>query len=147
MTTFKLTTLVVALAAALTLASTAMGKGGGGGGEGGGASCAQIVDFSATPGSVDGQPTLTTSYSVNNACVDHENMSAAALDYSNSTTGFVGRAVTMLPYGPNTYTSAAAKVTPGTTYTTRLTVYTPGGKVADTRTVSVTIPAALAPAA
>ena len=139
MKTFKLTTLVVTIATALALASTAMGKGGG-------ASCAQILDFGLTPGSVNGQPVLTTSYSVNNACVDHENMSAAALDYRNSATSFVGRAVTMLPYGPSTYTSGAANVTPGTTYTTTLTVYTPGGKVADTRTVSVTIPA-LTPAA
>jgi len=139
MTTFKLTTLVVALAAALALASTAMGKGG--------ASCAQILDFSLTPSYVDGQPVLTTSYSINNACVDHENMSAAALDYRNSATGFTGRAVTMLSYGLNTYSSAPANVTPGVSYTTTLTVYAANGKVADTRTQTVTIPAALAPAA
>jgi len=47
----------------------------------------------------------------------------------------------MLPYGPSTYASAAASVTPGVSYTVTLTVYTPGGKVGDTRTLTVTIPA------
>jgi hypothetical protein len=139
MTTFKLSTLVLALAAMLALASTAMAKGGG--------TCAQILDFSVTPGSLDGGPVLTTSYSIDNACVDHEKMSVASLDYSNSTTGFVGRAVTMLSYGLNSYTSVPATVAAGTTYTTTLTVYAPSGKIADTRTQTVTIPAALPSAA
>jgi len=136
MTAFKFGTLLLTLVAALSLASTAMAKGGGGGG----ASCVQIGDFSLTPGVVDGRPVLTTSYSVTNTCVDHENMSAAAIDYRNST-GFVGRALTMLPYGPFTFTSAAAAVTPGVSYTETLTVYTPGGKVGDTRTLTVAVPA------
>ena len=136
--TFTLSTLLAALLAALALSSTALAKGGGGG-----SSCVQIVDFSLTPGSVGDQPTLTTSYAVNNACVDHENMSAAALDYSNSATGLVGRAVNMLPYGTSTYTGNAAPVTAGATYTITLTVYTPGGKIADTRTLSVAIASAL----
>ena len=139
MTTFKLGTLVLTLVAALSLASTALAKGGGGTG-GGGASCVQINDFSLTPGVTDGAPTLTTSYTDSNSCVDHENMSVAGLDYSNSTTGFVGRAVNMLPYGPFTWTSNPAPVVSGVTYTITLTVYTPGGKVGDTRTLTVTIP-------
>jgi hypothetical protein len=141
----KLGMLVLTFVAALALASTALAKGGtggggtgGGGGGGGGASCVQIADFTVTPAAADGQTTLTTSYTVDNSCVDHENMSVAAIDYSNST-GVVGRAVWMLPYGPTTYTSNAAPVTPGV-YTETLTVYTPGGKVGDTRTLTVTIP-------
>lgn len=145
MTAFKLGTLVLTLVAALALASTAMAKGGTGGG--GGTSCVQITDFSLTPGVVDGAPVLTTSYSVTNNCFDHENMSAAGLDYSNSTTGFIGRAVNMLPYGPFTWTSNAAPVQAGVTYTITLSVYEPGGKVGGTRTLSVTIPDAIAPAA
>ena len=127
----RIVTLLVTLAAVLALASTALAKGGT-------ASCAQIVDFAVTQGSVDAQPTLTTSYTVDNACFDHENMSAAALDYSNSATAFVGRAVNMLPYGRSTYTSNVVAVTPGVIYTTTLTVYSPNGKVAATQTVSVT---------
>jgi hypothetical protein len=135
----KLGTFVLTLVAALTLASTAFAKGGtGGGGGGGGASCVQIADFTLTPAVVDGRTTLTTSYTVNNGCVDHENMSSAAIDYSNAN-GFVGRALWMLPYGPTTYTSAAAPVTPGV-YTETLTVYTAGGKVGESRTLTVTIP-------
>jgi hypothetical protein len=140
MTKLKLATFLLTIAAVLALASTALAKGGGGGG-GGGAACAQIVDFSVTPGSDLGRPTLTTSYTVDNACVDHENMSAAALDSSNSANSITGRAVQMLPYGLSTYTSAAVNATPGVTYTTTLTVYTPGGKVAATQTVRVTVPA------
>ena len=132
--TFRIGTLLLALVAALALASTGLAKGGG-------ASCAQIVDFAVVQGSsADGQPTLTTSYTVDNECFDHENMSAAAIDYSNSANSFVGRAVNMLPYGSTTYTSNAAGVTPGVTYTETLTVYAPNGKVAATRTVSVTVP-------
>jgi hypothetical protein len=126
--------LVLAVAAMTPLASSAMAKGGG-------ASCAQIVDFRLTPGSVLGQPTITTSYTVDNACVDHETMSAAALDSSSSASSFTGRAVQMLPYGRTSYASAAVNVTPGVTYTTTLTVYAPNGKVAATRTVGITIPA------
>jgi hypothetical protein len=141
MTTLKLGTLVLALAAMLALASTAMAKGGGGG-----ATCAQITDFTLTPTYVDGQPAVSLSYSVYNGCVDHENMSSVAADYSNDVTGFAGRAVNMLPYGPSTYGSTW-KSSPGVTYTVTITVYTPGGKVAATRTLSATAPAALAPAA
>ena len=131
----RIGTLLVALVASLTLASAGLAKGGG-------ASCAQIIDFAVTQGSsADGQPTLTTSYTVDNECVDHENMSVAALDYSNSVDSFVGRAVTMLPYGSSTYTGNASIAAPGVTYTETLTVYAPNGKVAATRTVSVTIPA------
>jgi hypothetical protein len=130
----------------LALASNGLAKGGsgsGGGSGGGGATCAQILAFDVTPGTTDlGQPTLTTSYTVDNECVDHENMSSAALDYSNSANSFTGRAVQMLPYGVSTYTSSAFPVTPGVTYTTTLTVYTPAGKIAATRTVSVTAPLA-----
>lgn len=137
MKTFKLATLVLTLVAALALTSTAFAKGGGGGG--GGSSCARILDFSLTPGTDPAQPTLTTAYTVDNSCVDHENMSSAAIDYYNSTSGFFGRALWMLPYGPTTYTSTAPAV-PGQTITLTLTVYTPGGKVADTRTVSAAFP-------
>ena len=139
MRTFKLGTFVVALVAALALASTAMAKGG--------ASCAQILDFGVAQGYVDGQPVVTTSYSVNNGCVDHEKMSALALDVRNNTTGFVGRSVTMLPYGVTSYSSGPSPTTPGLNYTLTLTVYAPNGKVADTRTQTVTFPAALTPAA
>jgi hypothetical protein len=136
MTRLKLAPFLLAIAAVLALASAAMAKGGGG------ASCAQIVDFRLTPGSVLGQPTITTSYTVDNACVDHESMSAAALDTSSSASSFTGRAVQMLSYGLTSYASAAVNVTPGVTYTTTLTVYAPNGKVAATRTVGVTIPVA-----
>jgi hypothetical protein len=145
MKTLKLGTLALALAAALALSSTAFAKGGtggggtGGGGGGGGASCVQILDFSLTPGTDPTQPTVTTTYTVTNACVDHENMSVAAIDYANGTTGFVGRAVWMLPYGPTTFSSTAPAV-PGQTLTETLTVYTPGGKVGETRTLSATFP-------
>jgi hypothetical protein len=140
MTKPKIATFLLTIAAVLALASNVMAKGGGGGG--GGASCAQIVAFDVTPGGDLGRPTLTTSYTVDNECVDHENMSAAALDYSNSGNSFTGRAVQMLSYGVSTYTSSAVPVTPGVTYTTTLTVYTPGGKIDATKTVSVIAPLA-----
>src|SRR3954464_12548940 len=147
MTKLRIGTLLVTLVAMLALASTAMAKGGGGGGGGGGgeATCAQIVDFAVTPGSTDGQPTLTTSYTVDNRCFDLHKSSAAALDYSNSANSldsFPLRAVWMLPLGPTSYTSNALPVTPGVTYTTTLTVYATNGKVAGTRTITVTAPLA-----
>ena len=73
-------------------------------------------------------------------------MSAVAADYSNDASGFVGRAVNMLPYGSSSYGSTW-KSAPGVTYTVTVTVYTPGGMIAATRTLSATAPAARAPAA
>ena len=143
MSFFRLGALILAMTALLAFTSSAVAKGGGGGGGGGGATCAQIVDFTVT---TNADNTLTTSYTVNNGCVD-ERMSAAALDSKNLTTGFTGRAVNMLPYGLSTYTSTSSPATPGTSFTFTLTVYAPNGKIADTRTINVTVPAEVAPAA
>jgi hypothetical protein len=65
-------------------------------------------------------------------------MSAVAIDYRNNTTGFVGRAVTMLSHGLNRYASANPTAAPGQSVTVTITVYAPNGKVADTGTTTVT---------
>jgi hypothetical protein len=132
MTKLKLGTFILALVAALALASTAGAKGG--------ASCAQILDFNVTPGYSGDQPVFTTSYRIDNTCVDHEKMSGRAIEYRNDATGFVGRAFTPLSYGLNTYTGVSA-ATPETSYTITLTVYAPNGKVADTRSQTIVTPA------
>ena len=133
MSKLKLVPFVLALAATLAVATTASAKGGGGGGT---TTCVQIRDFSVATG-VDesGAPTYTTSYVVDNNCVD-ELMSSAALDYRNLTTGFVGRAVTMLSYGVNTFSRTAPGVA-GQTLQITLTVYAPNGKVGGTATQTV----------
>ena len=140
-------TLLVALVAALCLSSTAMAKGGGGGG-GEGTSCARILDF-GQPLTYDanGQPLLQTTFTVFNGCVDHETTGRVALDYSNSVSGFTGRSFWGFGYGTFSWSSTAGTVTPGVTYTVTLTVYLPNGKIGDQRTLSTTVPAAVAPAA
>jgi hypothetical protein len=142
MSRLKLVPFVLALAASLVVASAASAKGGGGGGGGGGTTtCVQIRDFSVTAGvDASGAPTYTTSYVVDNNCVD-ERMSSAALGYTNLTTGFVGRAVTMLSYGTNTLSRTAPGVA-GQTLAITLTVYAPNGKIGGTSTQTVTFPAA-----
>ena len=135
----KLGALALAAAATLVLAPTAMAKGGGGGGGGGGASCAQITSFATTPSAQPDHPGFTLDYTIANSCVD-ERMSSAAVDYVNETTGLKGRAVTMLSYGPNTF-STFVPFLPGGVSTITLTVYGPNGKIADTRSVRLSWPA------
>jgi hypothetical protein len=136
MSKLKLVPFVLALAATLAVATTASARGGDGGGGGGTTTCVQIRDFSVTTGVDDaGAPTYTTSYVVENGCVD-ERMSSAALDYRNLTTGFVGRAVTMLSYGVSSFARTAPAVA-GQTLSITLTVYAPNGKVGGTRTKTV----------
>jgi hypothetical protein len=132
-------TLLLALVAMLAVAATASAKGGGGGGDG--ASCAQILDFTSVPTTTaDGNPAITTSYTVNNTCFDNGKSTMIAIDSLNNLTGFAARSVTTLPYGVSS-TSSTAPAPSGTNLTLTLTVYTPGGgKVADTRTVTVVVP-------
>jgi hypothetical protein len=141
MSTLRIGTLILVVAATMAFASTAIAKGEEK------ASCARIVNFSVTPSYILDRPAFTTSYSVSNGCVDHERMSAAALDSRNEATGFKGRAVNMLPYGLSTYTTVASNAPASTSFTFTLTVYAPNGKIAATRTQSVTTPAELTPAA
>ena len=120
----------------------------GGGGGGGGASCAKILDFAqALTYDANNQPLLQTSFTVYNGCVDHEKSGSVGLDYSNSVSGYTGRSFWGFGYGPFSWSSTPSAVTRGVTYTVTLTVYTPGGKIGDQRTISTTVPDAIAPAA
>jgi hypothetical protein len=132
---FRLSVLLMAVVAMFAFASTAGAKGGGGGG---GGTCATLDSFSNALGSsVDG-PTVTTSYSVFNGCVD-ERMSSIAVDYRNDTTGFVGRQVIMASYGANDF-SRTWPAGYSTRYTITVTVYSPNGKVQATASQRVTTP-------
>jgi hypothetical protein len=128
----KIGALVLAVAAMAPLASSAMAKGG----AGGGASCAQILDFTVTPGVTADQPALRIGYAVNNGCVD-ERAATVALDSRNNVTGFATRAVNMQPLGVASYSSVSAAGPLLGSFTLTLTVYAPNGKVADTRTQTV----------
>ena len=90
---------------------------------------------------------LQTTFTVFDGCVDHEKTGRVALDYSNSVSGYAGRSFWGFGYGTFSWSSAVGAATPGVTYTLTLTVYLPNGKVGDQRTISSTVPAAVAPVA
>jgi hypothetical protein len=139
---FRLGALTIALVALLALAPGAFAKGGvGGGGGGGNNACGQITNFANTIGTSVNGPTLTTDYSVFNGCVD-EFGASLALKVRNNTTGFVGTSVNMVPLGSWSYSAGPRVDNTGASYTLTLTLSAPGGgKVLDTRTETVTMPA------
>jgi hypothetical protein len=131
MSKLRLATLLLALAAMLAGASTASAKGGGGT-----TTCVQILAFDYATSVVDGQLVLTTSYTVDNRCVD-ETMSVADVTFTNNATGFVGIEARMLSYGVNTL-SRSQPVGSGLSLTASLSVYAPNGKLGGTATRTVT---------
>jgi hypothetical protein len=146
--TSRLAALLLATAAMFVFASTAAAQGGGGGGGGGGNACGQITSFVNTIGTSVNGPTLTTSYSVFNGCVD-EFGAPVSLRVRNNATGFVTTAVNMVPLGAWSYTAGPMVDNSGASYTITLTFYAPGGggKVLATRTETVQMPVAAALAA
>jgi hypothetical protein len=131
---------LLAVVAMLALAPTALAKGGGGGGGGGDATCATLNSFGNALGSSADGPTITTSYSVFNGCVD-EFMASINVTYKNETTGFVGTSVVMASYGLNT-SSRTWLAGYSTRYTITIAVYSPNGKVQATQSQRVETPAA-----
>jgi hypothetical protein len=129
--------LLVALVALLALAPSALARGGGGDAGGGGASCAQILQFSNTPTyTATGDPGITTSYTVQQGCVD-EFAASVSLIYHNDSTGFTGTQVNMTPLGTYSYSNTWASGL-GTRYTITLNVYAPNGKLVATQKQTVT---------
>jgi hypothetical protein len=131
--------IVVAVVALLAFAPAAMAKHGGDGG-GGGDNCATIDSFNMSTGYIDSQPSLTWNAQTTNNCID-EFGGSTAIDSWNSNSTFKARSVY---FGRGTMTFGGTGVaTPGVTYWITVSVYTPSGKLVDSRTKSVTAGPAL----
>ena len=143
MTKRTLVSVLLALVAALAVSSTALAKGGGGGGGDLGTSCARIVAF-AVPVTADADcnPLVQTTFTVSWTCVDHELTGRVAIDYYDGAGTFTGRSFWQFGGSTFSWSSALAPATPGATFTEVLSVYLPNGKVADQRSITITIPAA-----
>jgi hypothetical protein len=134
---FRLTTLLVAMAATiLAFASPALAKGGGGRDN---VSCAKITSFANTLGYVLGRPSISTAVTVTSTCAD-ERPPVLAIAFRNDVTGRIeATSVTANPV-LRTITAGFATDNGGAPYTIIATIQTSngGGKILDTRSLSLT---------
>jgi hypothetical protein len=140
---FRLGVLLCALVAMLSLTSTALAKGGGGGGGGGGnAACATFSSYAVTTSAFDAtRASLNVDYAVAYSCID-ETWPPLSFTIKNESTGFTGTQVYFGPILPGLHTQTfAAAYNTKYTITTKLTQAS-NGKVYDSRTNTVTTPAA-----
>src|SRR4051794_25120387 len=139
---FRIAMLLVALVAMLSLASSpALAKGGGGGGGGGGGVCATFSSYAVTTGAFDAtRASLNIDYSVAYTCID-EFWPTLGFDIKNEATGQTFRSAFGGPILPGVHTQVFAAAY-GTKYTITATLTQANGKVYDSRTNTVTTPAA-----